>query len=135
MLRKFAREVWVESMRLLGDKQEVVRVDPNGVNGNLIISGKEKVGKTIFEGADIGLSIYTFDYHPEEQSRDTTAELWHFYPDHVMKTIRHSSSTFSDEPLQPKGLATEKIEADRDDLQALLVDIRASVPFVPKVYK
>lgn len=126
---KVGKEVWTESMRLLGDKDEVVRVDPQGIKGNLIIAGKRAVDKTIFRGADLGISRYTFEYHPEAQSRDSTQELWHFYPDHVLKTIRHESEAYSGEPLPPKGLATKKVEADRDDLSALLSDIKGSAEF------
>lgn len=132
---KVAEEIRAEANKLLRDQEKVVRVDPNKIKGNLIISGKALTDKTIFQGADLGMSRYTFDYHPETQSQDITQELWHFYPDHVLKTVRHSSETYSGQQLKPKGLATEKTEADRDDLQTLLGDIKTSAPFVPQTYK
>jgi len=131
--QKVAKEVVAETDKLLERKDEVIRADPEHIKGNLMIAGKNAVDRTIFQGASLGISRYTFDYHPDTQSRNTTQELWHFYPDHVMKTIRHSSETYAGVRLAPKGLATEKIEANKDELQVLLNDIKTSVPYTPNL--
>lgn len=127
---KVAKDVWIESMKLLGDKDKVIRSDPTKAKNNLIIEGKRKMDATIFKGADLGMTRYSFEYDGDAQH--STQELWHFYPDHVQKTIRHSSQkSDTGEFLPPRGLATEKVEADKEELSSLLQDIRSSVEFKP----
>lgn len=129
---KVAREVWVASMKLLGDKDYVVRADPTKVKGNLTIYSKNSVEQTTFAGADLGMSRYSYDNDTANQIQYITQELWHFYPDHVQKTIRHHTQTFDGETLAPRGLAIEKIETNRDELANLLADIKSSIQFKPK---
>lgn len=129
---KVAKNVWVESMKLLGDKDSTVRADPANTKCNLTINSKSTVEKTMFRGADLGISRYSYEYDTKNRIQYITQELWHFYPDHVQKTIRHKTQTFEGETLAPRGLAIEKIEADRDELTSLLADVKSSVEFKPK---
>jgi hypothetical protein len=46
-------------------QDEIVRKDPDGKKGNLIIWGKSQVEKTIFEGADLGMTSYTYEDDPQ----------------------------------------------------------------------
>lgn len=129
---KVAAQLREEAKRLMGEEIELVRVDPEGKKGNLLLAGKEVMDRTIFKGADLSIDRYTFE-NEGEGVRAITQELWTFYPDHVLKTIRRErEKSWTWERLAPKGLATEKVEADRDDLGVLLTDLKMSAPFEPR---
>lgn len=130
---KVAEQIKTKAAELLAEKDRVIRVDPTKAKGNIEIMSKKGLEGTIFEGAELGASRYTFKNHPDG-SQDSIQELWHLFPDHAMKTIRNESESGSGRVLAPKGLAIEKIEADRDELGALLADIEASAPYVPPTY-
>ena len=122
---KVAKEIWVESMRLLGGKDENVRRDSNG--DALILESKKKLDNTIFEGADLGINRYHYEY--ENNVTYYKHELYTFYPDHVLKTTRNSSRHNEGKKLAPRGLATEKHEANRDELRELLEVVKNSTQF------
>ena len=76
--------------------------------------------------------ITRFQYEYEGGITYSRDELYHFYPDHVLKTTRNSA--YAKEKgfyveRQPKGLATEKHEANRDELNDLLEVTRKSTEF------
>jgi hypothetical protein len=124
--QKVAKDVISESRKLLAGKDQAVRTGSDAAKGNFIIEGRNTMEGTVFEGSELGISRYTFEYHPDSQTRDVKQELWNFYPDRVVKTIRHESETYSGDPIATKGLTTEKLEADKDELTALLGDIKSS---------
>ena len=124
--QKVAKDVISESRKLLAGKDQVVRTGSDATKGNLIIEDKNPMEGTVFEGSELGISRYTFEYHPDSQTRDVKQELWNFYPDRVVKTIRHESETYAGDPIATKGLTTEKVEAGRDELTTLLGDIKTS---------
>jgi hypothetical protein len=122
---KAAKEVWIESMRLLKGEDENVRRDSN--DHALILQSKKKLENTIFEGADLGIDRYHFEY--EGDVTHTQQEFYAFYLDRVIKTTRNHSDTEDGKRFVPGGAAIEKHEASRGELKDLLEVVRNSTQF------
>lgn len=125
--QKVAKQVWIEGMKLLAGKDKSVRLDPQG--NPLIIEGKKWIGGAIFEGADLQISRYSHQHSGE--LTHTHSELYHFYPNCVLKTTDNQSTILTKSGRMaggaPKELTTEKHEANRDELTELLEATRKSV--------
>jgi hypothetical protein len=122
---KVAKEIWIESMKLLAGKDENVRRDSN--NHALILKGKKGLEDTMFKGADLVVDRYHFEY--EGDITHTKQEHYAFYLDNVLKTTRNSADTEEGKIFPPKGSAVEKHEANRDELAELLEVVKSSTQF------
>lgn len=126
--QKVARELWTEGMELLGKEDESIRRDLQ--HNALIIRGKAIIDKTNFKGADLSIERHAFLYN--KGVTNSRSELYFFYPDHVLKITRNRSDTGKGgKRLSPRGLTTQKHEANRDELTELLEATTNSTKFIP----
>ncbi|MDO8620885.1 MAG: hypothetical protein Q7R31_01250 [Candidatus Levybacteria bacterium] len=127
---KVAKEIWIKSMRLLGDKDKDVRRDFK--DEPLFLEGKKKLENTWFRGADLGIDRYHFKYDGKVITH-SRQELYIFYLDHVVKITRNMQ--YINEGKNSRGLTIEEHEANRDELINLLDVVQNSTQFKQEVIK